>query len=420
MDGRRPSDTNIALMTYHDFMLKAVKLNPECLRPAIPSLLNDRDFMLEALKINAECLKHASTALTEDSDFMLEATKRNPECLAYTRAAFQDDRSLTHDGRAANRSPERQSINHHALKLTEHQSYREGHTVCRMSEMSMSRAGRCSNVPMMSVKNSLKNHACASQTGVASMNYRNFMLKAVKINPDCLRPAIAALTSDRDFMLEAVNINPECLVHADPALRKDRAFMLEAVKSNPECLVHSYLRGDRAFMLRAIEISAACLAYADPALRKCDDFVLEAVKTNPACLRHADSNLSNDREFLLKTMKITLPNAGGTRSRSHSPSSTRSQSPTRTPTARSRRGTEMIRPTVSLCGDREFMLQAVELCPEVLTDAHIALKNDREFMLEAMKVNPECLLHADIASADNGFAPAAINVNDQFSGPHFP
>lgn len=153
-----------------------------------------------------------------------------------------------------------------------------------------------------------------------------YMLDALKTDPNAIEYIHKSLKSDPNFILEAMKMNRHVLnYHTAVSLRKDPIFMLKAIEQDPGALfyAHQSLRDSRTFTLQAMHTNGLALAYAKKnyrrdhsivmaaltnnglalkdanLFRKSHSHVLVAVQQNPAAYEFADESLKQDPKILL-------------------------------------------------------------------------------------------------------------------------
>ncbi len=108
------------------------------------------------------------------------------------------------------------------------------------------------------------------------------------------------LKSDREFILEAIKINPNSFLFASKKLRSDREITIAAA-AYPHALreADKSLRSDRQIVLAYINNNGAALWHADKKLQSDREIVLAAVSQNAEALNYAGEELKSDREIVL-------------------------------------------------------------------------------------------------------------------------
>ncbi len=133
---------------------------------------------------------------------------------------------------------------------------------------------------------------------------REFILEAIKINPNSFLFASKKLRSDREITIAAAAY-PHALREADKSLRSDREIVLAFVNNDGTALWHAdkKLQSDREIVLAAVRndpcYGIPSLAFADKKLQSDREIVLAAVSQNAEALNSAGEELKSDREIVL-------------------------------------------------------------------------------------------------------------------------
>ena len=163
---------------------------------------------------------------------------------------------------------------------------------------------------------------------------REFILEAIKINPNSflfaskklrsdreitlaavadegnLREADKSLRSDREIVLAFINNDGTALWHADKKLQSDREIVLAAVRNDPCYGIPSLafadkkLQSDREIVLAAVSQNAEALNYAGEELKSDREIVLAAVSQDAKALDYAGEELKSDREIVLAAERM--------------------------------------------------------------------------------------------------------------------
>ena len=156
-------------------------------------------------------------------------------------------------------------------------------------------------------------------------------LRLVKKDGSELNKLATHFKKDKDIVLSAVKQMGNAISYADESLRKDKKIALAAVKQNGTAIdyVDESLKKDEKF-IKAIDWEALNNAFAEAVgmssltkkealeyvkkdglelkylhhLKKNKKIVLEAVKQAGHALEYADESLRNDRNFILKAVKL--------------------------------------------------------------------------------------------------------------------
>jgi len=138
---------------------------------------------------------------------------------------------------------------------------------------------------------------------------REFILEAIKINPNSFLFASKKLRSDREITIAAAAY-PHALREADKSLRSDRQIVLAYINNNGAALWHAdkKLQSDREIVLAAVRndpcYGIPSLAFADKKLQSDREIVLAAVSQNAEALNYASEELKSDREIVLAAERI--------------------------------------------------------------------------------------------------------------------
>lgn len=133
-----------------------------------------------------------------------------------------------------------------------------------------------------------------------------FMIRAVRVSPDCLTIASDAVQSNRDVVLAAVETRGGVLASASPELKSDREIVTAAVTNDAEALLVAdpAYRNDAAIIKLAASKWADALYYATPEMRDNKDVVLAAVQSHAYALQHASERLRGDVEVVKAAMRL--------------------------------------------------------------------------------------------------------------------
>ena len=138
---------------------------------------------------------------------------------------------------------------------------------------------------------------------------REFILEAIKINPNSFLFASKNLRSDREIVLAAATY-PHGLREADKSLRSDREIVLAYINNNGAALWHAdkKLQSDREIVLAAVRndhcYGIPSLAFADKKLQSDREIVLAAVSQNAEALDYAGEELKSDPEIVLAAERM--------------------------------------------------------------------------------------------------------------------
>lgn len=120
-----------------------------------------------------------------------------------------------------------------------------------------------------------------------------------------IRRAKKSKRKDPEFMLEALKSDPNAIEYIHKSLKSNPAFILEAMKINPHVLSYhtaASLRSDPTFMLKAIEQDPSALYYAHQTLRDSRTFTLQAMQANGLALGYAKKNFRRDHSIVMAAL----------------------------------------------------------------------------------------------------------------------
>lgn len=138
------------------------------------------------------------------------------------------------------------------------------------------------------------------------MSDREFVLEAVKKNPNSFAHASEEIRNDRDIVMTAVSGAGYTLEYVSEELRNDRDVVIAAVKRHGFVLKYASreLRNDCEIVKAAVNERWESLEYASEELRNDRDIVLDALNDNGSALEFASDELRNDRQIVLEATKI--------------------------------------------------------------------------------------------------------------------
>ena len=123
------------------------------------------------------------------------------------------------------------------------------------------------------------------------------------------------LVSNKEFMLKAVKIDPLSYFYLSAELESDKDLFLEALKSwkmkwDEEEAVHYLVNRDNsfhysddsAFALKILEITSLAFDSFNQELQNSKDFILEAVKVNSSVLEYVADKFKSDKDIILATI----------------------------------------------------------------------------------------------------------------------
>lgn len=198
-------------------------------------------------------------------------------------------------------------------------------------------------------------------------NDREIVLAAVHVDGFALQYASEALRQDPTVVQAAVQADGQALVHAPDTFREDPTIVLSAVAENGMVLQHAgeNARKNREVVRAAVQSRCEALQYAAPSLRGDQELVLDMLRharEHPKALYFASTSLLDDRDFMLNAVQIC-------------PFSIRYASD-------------------RLSKDRDIIRAAVQGHTDTFLYADNELKEDRAFVLELARTNGCCITHA--------------------------
>lgn len=247
-------------------------LNPNLFSRFIPrEITSNKDFALEAIKINPEIYNHLDLTLRVDKEIAALTVEIDEDMIKYVPAGCLDDRKdlalkiVEKDGTM---------ISQDALKSFQDDSevamtaiLNDGHAYNYISK----RLQKNEAIMLATISDNI---ACFVFTKNPELcNNKEFMLKAIEMNEETLRYASKALRDDRDF---ALSVQPHITGKSAPMqnpfgrFSADRDFVLEAVKANPESIKYAAdsLKYDRDFIQQAIKVSPRVKLFCEPEMAK--------------------------------------------------------------------------------------------------------------------------------------------------------
>ncbi|KAG2382035.1 hypothetical protein C9374_005827 [Naegleria lovaniensis] len=200
---------------------------------------------------------------------------------------------------------------------------------------------------------------------VEFMNDREFVLNHISKYGYGVNYASKLLQQDKEVVLKAAPYRYDVLFYAAEELRSNKEFVLEVVQVNGKTLffASSSLKSDKDVALAAVRQNGLALKSVNKnTLHKHHEIVEEAVKQNNSALRFVPTDLLKDHDFMLKMLKLTIPELS----------------------------------TFALFdnSNKELMMKLVRKCGVLLQIASDELKEDRGFVLDAVKNDWEALAFA--------------------------
>lgn len=225
---------------------------------------NDKDFAKQAVRINASVYNYLSDKLRMNEDIALEAIKCDPHMInniPFVLSETERDLAMAiveYDGKLLEAPSMRGFLNDYEVVLT---AVLENGQVYNSIPEHLQQ-----DETIMLASMSGSSYVNVYQTFPEKFEDKEFMLKAISLNSDVLFYAPAALKMDREFMLA---VQPH-IASRGPCeglgyFREDKDFILEAVKSNPEIIkyIPEELRYNREFIQKAINNNPRVKIYCD-------------------------------------------------------------------------------------------------------------------------------------------------------------
>ncbi|EFC42195.1 predicted protein [Naegleria gruberi] len=260
------------------FMLKILRLYPQCLEDASLFLRNSRSFMLEAIKeCPIEIFSEIETMLIEDRDFALETVSYNGYYLEYF-PDFWNDREVV-------------------LKAVES----EGDALEFVCEDLVQ--------DREIVLTAVRNRGCSLEFASPKLQQdRQIVLESVKNDPEVLSFHFLNenLRSDKEIILAGLKTNffsiPDDLKRK---FKNDREFILEAVKQSIIPLKHtcSILKDDLEIMKLAVMTDPTVIELASERVRNCKEIALIVVSLRGDLLKFLSVEMRNDRDVVLAAIR---------------------------------------------------------------------------------------------------------------------
>jgi len=125
---------------------------------------------------------------------------------------------------------------------------------------------------------------------------KNFMLKAIKIDPFLFDFASTDLMSNKEFIVEIIRA---AFQHKD----SDALIVEDVVDSIRELDDSNRYFSDKKFMLDLIEINSKIFKFVDDELSNSKEFVLDAVKANGTIIKFLDRKFRSDKEVIMAAVQ---------------------------------------------------------------------------------------------------------------------
>ena len=320
-----------ALKDNKDFMLQVIEDNDWCTGYASERLKNDKEYMLKAVSKNSWNIKYASDELKNDKDFMLKAIEIDGWCILSTNEDFRMNEDFMLEAIKLNswsinlippilRNNEEFMLkaikeNYLCLEYISNELLSNSEIINRVFEFV--NISKYSSNTMLSDENTIleavKNGEffCFANVGNNIRNNRELMLKAIKLNSDCIGYSSNDLLNDSDYMIEVITINPKCINFANVDLKHKKDFMLKAVEKDIWCMEYARenLLNDEDFVLQAIEKqNYKSLVYGNIKFRGDKEFMLKAIEKDIICYELISDDLRYDNDILQKLRQARSKN----------------------------------------------------------------------------------------------------------------
>lgn len=265
-------------------------------------ITSDRNFAVEAIKMSPEIYNYLDAELRLDKEIAILAVETDEQMVKYVPAGCLDDRKdlvlklVEKDGMALGQEALKGFKDDSEVAMTAILS--DGKAYAYLSE----RLQKNETIMLATISD---NVTCFVFTKHPELcNDKEFMQKAIEINEEALRYASKSLRDDRDF---ALNIQQHITGKAAPLnnpfgrFAADKDFVLEAVKTNPESIKYAAdsLKYDRDFIQKAIKVSPRVKLYCDPEMAKpSKEHFMEQMKKHekPSFLKEAMSGAKKQIE----------------------------------------------------------------------------------------------------------------------------
>lgn len=225
---------------------------------------------------------------------------------------------------------------------------------------------------------------------------RSFILATVAQDPSVVSALGEPWLRDKEVVLAIVRQHGQYLRHVQPELRNDRDVVAAAVAKDPSALTWApaEMRGERDFIASAVAHNAHALEFASPDLRRDGSFILLLLQRSPSSAKIiflcAGENLRHDRDFVLQAA-LVAPNILKCLTGSWV---------INRPFLLEAAGTVpgaykyLKRPLSYFRRERRFVLDLVVRDPTYLEHARSSFRFSRSFVLEAVRRNPATLQYA--------------------------
>lgn len=318
--------TSDELRNDKDFMLKAIEINSLTIGYASDELKDNKDFMLQVIQDNDWCTGYASERLKNDEEYMLKAVSKNSWNIKYASDELKNDKdfilkAIEIDGWCILSTNEDFRMNEdfmlEAIKLNSW-SINLIPPILRNNEEFMLQAIKLNYLCLEYISNELLAHSeiinrvfefinISKYSGNPMLSDENIILEAIK-NGElfCFANVSDDIRNNREFMLKAIELNSDCIGYSSNKLLNDSDYMIEVIKKNPKCINFASvdLKHEKDFMLKAIERDIWCMEYARENLLNDEDFVLQAIeRQNYKCLVYGNIKFRGDKEFMLKAIE---------------------------------------------------------------------------------------------------------------------
>ncbi|EFC42104.1 predicted protein [Naegleria gruberi] len=310
-----------------EIVMAAVNENGRTLKYASSELRNDFEIVKTAARNNRRALWYASKQLSSNKEIVMTAVKSNGLSLEYMPTQIRNDRKIVKIAIQENGN----ALGYASKEL---KSDKE--------------------IALLAIESSPKAYECASNQ---LTNDQDLILKVLSKSCDYIfgiDQSIKLFKNDRKFILAIAKLDGlKALRNASLELRDNREIVIEAVQQNPNALVYasSELRNDKEIVKMAVMENGSCLTFASNELKDDKEIAELAFKSSEIAVRYFSERLRNDIEFLSGFGK---------------------------------RGYLLKILPDHFMNDREIVLEAIKLDPQIILTLPNELKRDREFILQAV------------------------------------
>lgn len=329
-----------------EFVFGAVTLNGENLHDAAEELKADKDVVKAAIKNNSHTMKYASEDLRADKELVLEAMRSGGVEFDYLDKKFRADKEVV-------------------LECLKHNQYFSDVSDDLKADKDVVRAA---------IKGSGYNMEDVSEALKAD---KEFMLEMCKLNCDGFEYLSENLKSDKSFILSIIQSNNygyNAYQYISENLKDDRDFAIEAIKANAECFqyIAGAFKDDKKIVLEYISNFKNADSCEIPEKYRIDKDVITADLKNQGTLLkealEAGININNEILFSIIDRKVSYLKSSGVLGHSH----------TFFYYFNNAVPTELI-------ANKEFMMHAIQHDYSVISFASSELLNDKDFLYAVIK-----------------------------------